>query len=62
MQFLLNLLRMKGLYMFLALLTHPQEALHKRHLVYCVCIMSVDCATIAVNRHYTHAIYQVPFV
>jgi hypothetical protein len=27
--------------MFRALLAHPQEALHKRHLVYCVRIMSV---------------------
>jgi hypothetical protein len=36
MKFLFNLLRMKGLYMFRALLTHPQEAPHKRHLVYCV--------------------------
>jgi hypothetical protein len=36
MHFLFNLLRIKGLYMFRALLAHPQEALHKRHLVYCV--------------------------
>jgi hypothetical protein len=35
--------------MFRALLAHPQEALHKRHLVYCVRIMSVGCATIAVS-------------
>jgi hypothetical protein len=28
MHFLLNLLRIKGLYMFRALLAHPQEALH----------------------------------
>jgi hypothetical protein len=34
--------------MFRALLAHPQEALHKRHVVYCVCVMSVGCATIAV--------------
>jgi hypothetical protein len=33
MHFLFNLLRIKGLYMFRALLAHPQEALHKRHLV-----------------------------
>jgi hypothetical protein len=33
MQFLFNLLRIKGLYMFRALLAHPQEALHKRHLI-----------------------------
>jgi hypothetical protein len=36
MHILLNLLRTKGLYMFRALLAHPQEARHKRHLVYCV--------------------------
>jgi hypothetical protein len=34
MYFLFNLLRIKGLYMFRALLAHPQEALHKRLLVY----------------------------
>jgi hypothetical protein len=33
MHFLFNLLRIKGLYMFRTLLAHPQEALHKRHLV-----------------------------
>jgi hypothetical protein len=44
-----NLLRIKGLYMFRALLAHPQEALHKRHLVYCVRIISVGCGTIAVK-------------
>jgi hypothetical protein len=42
--------------MFRALLAHPQEALHKQHLVYCVRIMSVGCVTIAVS------LYQVPFV
>jgi hypothetical protein len=31
--------------MFRALLTHPQEALNKRHLVYCVRVMSVGCTT-----------------
>jgi hypothetical protein len=31
---LFNLLRIKGLYMFRALLAYPQEALHKRNLVY----------------------------
>jgi hypothetical protein len=36
MHFTFNLLRIKGLYMFRALLAHPQETLHKRHLVYCV--------------------------
>jgi hypothetical protein len=39
MHFLFNLLKIKGLYMFRALFAHPQEALHKRHLVYCVCVM-----------------------
>jgi hypothetical protein len=41
MHFLLNLFRTKGLYIFRALLTHPQDSLHKRHLVYCVRVMSV---------------------
>jgi hypothetical protein len=43
MHFLLSLLRIKGLYMFRALLAHLQEALDKRHLVYCVRVMSVGC-------------------
>jgi hypothetical protein len=43
MHFLSSLLRIKGLYMFRALLAHPQEALHKRHLVYCMRVMSVGC-------------------
>jgi hypothetical protein len=29
--------------MFRALLAHPQEALHKRRLVYCVRVMSDGC-------------------
>jgi hypothetical protein len=33
--------------MFGALLSHPQEVLHKRHLVYFVRIMSVGCGTVA---------------
>jgi hypothetical protein len=41
MHFLFSLLRIKGLYMFRALLAHPQEALDKRHLVYCVRVLSV---------------------
>jgi hypothetical protein len=49
MQFSFNLLRIKRLYMFRALLAHPQEELHKRHLVYCVRIMSVGCGTVAVK-------------
>jgi hypothetical protein len=46
--FLFNLLRIKDFYMFRALLAHPQEALHKRHLVYCVRVMSVGCIRIGV--------------
>jgi hypothetical protein len=49
MHFLFNLLRIMGLYMFWALLTHPQEALHKRHLVYCVRVMSVGCTRVGVE-------------
>jgi hypothetical protein len=33
MHFLFNLLRIKGLYMFRALLAYLQEAQHKQHLV-----------------------------
>jgi hypothetical protein len=44
MHFLFSLLRIKGLYMFRALLAHRQQALHKRHLVYCVRVMSVGCS------------------
>jgi hypothetical protein len=43
------LLRIKGPYMFQALLDHPQEALHKRHLVYCIRVMSVGCIRIGVE-------------
>jgi hypothetical protein len=46
MHFLFILLRIKGLYMFQALLARPQEALHKRHLVHCVHVMSVGCTRI----------------
>jgi hypothetical protein len=53
MHLLFSLLRNKGPYMFRALLAHPQQALHKRHLVYCLRVMSTDN---------TDAIYQVPFV
>jgi hypothetical protein len=40
---LINLLRIKGLYMFRTLLAHLQEALHKRNLVYYVRVISVGC-------------------
>jgi hypothetical protein len=59
MQFSFNLLRIKGLYMFRALLVHPQEALHKRHLVYCVRVISVGCTGIGVELH---AIYCAAFL
>jgi hypothetical protein len=49
MQFTFSLLRINSLCMFRALLAHPQEALNKRHLVYCVRAKSVGCVTIAVN-------------
>jgi hypothetical protein len=38
MHFLFSLLRIKGLCMFRALLAHPQETLHKRHLAYNIII------------------------
>jgi hypothetical protein len=46
MQFLFRLLRINDLYMFGALLAHPQEVLHKRHLVYCVRVISVGCTKV----------------
>jgi hypothetical protein len=45
MHFLFNLLRIKSLYMFRALLAHPQEVLNKQHLVYCLRVMSVGCTS-----------------
>jgi hypothetical protein len=36
--------------MFRALLAHPQEVLHKRHLVYSVRVMSVGCETATVPQ------------
>jgi hypothetical protein len=49
MHFLLNLLQITGLYMFQALLAHPQGVLHNQHLVYCVRVMSVGCTRIKVD-------------
>jgi hypothetical protein len=49
MHFLFSLLRINGLCMFRALLVHPKETLHKRHLVYCVRVMSVGCTRIEVE-------------
>jgi hypothetical protein len=51
----LNLLKIKGLHMFRALLAHPQEAPHKRHLVYCVRIMPIGCGTVAVSLQPCHS-------
>jgi hypothetical protein len=46
MHFLFSLLIIMGLYMFPALLAHPQEVLHKQYLVYCVPVMSVGYSRI----------------
>jgi hypothetical protein len=54
MHFSFNLLRIKSLHLLRALLAHPQEVLHKRHLVYCVRVMSVGCATTAVKLQSWH--------
>jgi hypothetical protein len=69
MHFSFSSLRIKTLYMFRALLVHPQEAFHKRHLVYwCVlCQLSMPrlrfyCNRGTANWHHMHTIYQVPFV
>jgi hypothetical protein len=43
--------------MFRELLAHPQEVLHKRHLVYCVRIMSVGCGSVAVKLNSQLALY-----
>jgi hypothetical protein len=48
MHFLFNLLSIKGLYMFRALLAQPQEALHKRHWIYCVRVKSISCTRFGV--------------
>jgi hypothetical protein len=42
--------------MFRALLTHPQQALHKRHLVYCLRLMSVGCGTVAMKLQLCHSL------
>jgi hypothetical protein len=49
MQFLFSLLRINVLYMFRALLAHPQETLHKRHLIYYMRVMSVGCIRMEVK-------------
>jgi hypothetical protein len=66
MHFLFSLLRIKSLYMFRTFLAHPQEALHKSHLVYCVHVLAVGCTRIGVElvqpTDITHATYHVVFV
>jgi hypothetical protein len=41
--------------MLRTLLAHPQEALHKRHLVYCVRTLSVGCGMTAVKLKPCHS-------
>jgi hypothetical protein len=63
MHFIFNLLRIMGLYMFRKLVVHPQEGLHKRHLIYWVRIMSVGCVTATVTlyaRNIPNAVCVVP--
>jgi hypothetical protein len=63
--FLFSLLRIKGLYMFRALLAYPQEVLHKRHLVHCMRFMSVGCTRVGVlilRRRYTNSTWYIAFV
>jgi hypothetical protein len=48
MHVLCNLLRIKGLYMFPALLAQPLEALYKQHLVCCLRVLSVGLEWICV--------------
>jgi hypothetical protein len=55
MRFSLSFLRIKGLDMFRASLAHPQKVLPKRHLVYCVRIMSVGCGTVVVSLQQCHS-------
>jgi hypothetical protein len=52
MYVLFSSLKVKGLYMFRALLAHSQEVLHKWHLVYCVRVMSAGCTRVGVPVHY----------
>jgi hypothetical protein len=49
MHFLFHLLKINGLYMFRALVAHPQEAIQKQHLVYCMRGISVGCTKVKVS-------------
>jgi hypothetical protein len=55
MHFSFNLLRIRVFKIIQALLPHPQEVMHERPLMYCVRIMSVSCATIAVQLQSWHS-------
>jgi hypothetical protein len=48
--------------MLRAVLAHPQEALHKRHLVYCMPVKSVGYTRIGVEHTNRGTIFQVLFV
>jgi hypothetical protein len=43
--------------MFRALLSHPQEAIDKRQLVYCVRVMSVGCTRMVQSTNITRTQY-----
>jgi hypothetical protein len=55
MHFLFSLLRIKGLYMFRALLAYPDEALHKRPLVYLVRVSDISSTPTLVATNWQHA-------
>jgi hypothetical protein len=55
MHFSFNLFRTTGLYVFRALLAHPQGVLHKRHLLCCVRVMSIGCGTVVVKLQPCHS-------
>jgi hypothetical protein len=57
MNILFNLLRIKDLYMFRALLAHPQETLHTWHLIYCLRVTSVGCTILVQPTHITRKQY-----
>jgi hypothetical protein len=50
MQFVFSLIRIKGLYVFRALLAHPKEGQRKRQFVYYVRVMSVSCTRVKVEQ------------
>jgi hypothetical protein len=61
MHFLFSLLRIKGLYMFRALIAHPQEAFYKRNLVYCLRVMTVGCISIRVAAIFRAKLFHVQY-